>query len=117
MSGDLCDVSHMATQDIQFLPILNPFCRLANGLNEGRDRSASCCLQCGVTRARQDGRTGPVSWECGRTPHQPFSGEGPAHRGWQDVVPNALGAAGCPTLQIRWQLTIDPRSADAASTG
>jgi hypothetical protein len=33
------------------LTILNPFCRLAGRLNEGRYRSASRDLQCGVTRA------------------------------------------------------------------
>src|SRR6267143_2817981 len=31
-----------------------PFCRLAGRLNEGRYRSASRDLQCGVTRAGQD---------------------------------------------------------------
>ena len=36
------------------LTILNPFCRLAGRLNEGRYRSASRDLQCGVTRAGQD---------------------------------------------------------------
>ncbi len=45
-------VSRMATYPV--LTILNPFCRLADGLNEGRERSASRCLQCGGTRAGQD---------------------------------------------------------------
>src|SRR5229473_1312980 len=58
------------------------------------------------------GRTGSVSWRRDGTPHQPFSGEGPARRRWQHIARNALDAVGC-----RRQLAIDSRSADAACTG
>jgi hypothetical protein len=47
------DVSH-DDSEYPVLTILNPFCRLAGRLNEGRYRSASRYLQCGVTRAGQD---------------------------------------------------------------
>jgi len=43
--------------------------------------------------------TGSVSWGRDGTPHQPFSGEGPARRRWQHIARNALGAVGCPTFE------------------
>ena len=79
-------------------------------LNEGRYRSTSRDLQCEVTPLAGRGRTGSVSWGRDETPHQPFSGEGPARRRWQHIARNALGAVG----RIRRQLTIDSRSADVA---
>ena len=68
-------------------------------LNEGRYRSTSRDLQCGVTPLAGRGRTGSVSWGRDGTPHQPFSGEGPARRRWQHIARNALSAVGCPTLK------------------
>jgi pimeloyl-ACP methyl ester carboxylesterase len=44
----------------------------------------------GSPRRPGRGRTGSVSWERDGTPHQPFSGQGPARRRWQHIARNAF---------------------------
>ena len=63
------------------------------------------------------GRTGSVSRGRHGTPHQPFSGEGPALVAGSMSRVRLSVAVGCPTFKIRRQLTIDLISADAACTG
>jgi hypothetical protein len=81
------------------LTILNPFCRLAGCLNEGRLGPPAVISNVGHPRRPGRGRTGSVSWGRDGTPHQPFSGEGPARRRWQHVARKALSAVGSPTFK------------------